>query len=182
MILGNQYTASAYIPAVGTSLAAPTTDPKTARTIDKNIKVSPYMRVSLAAPANADTFRIESPTQDCKFVSLDGATRWDFSVTPIRSGTNKTLTFTTTVLYGNASSACDKTNPKTIDVTTDTETVQVQAINARDTGEKLKDDAIQHPGKWAGYVKYILPGGAIFTFIAGIVAWWKKRSAAKPTP
>jgi hypothetical protein len=67
-------------------------------------------------------------------------------------------------------------------VTTDTETVQVQAINARDTEHKLKDDAIEHPGKWVGYLKYILPGGAVFTFFAGIVAWWKKRSAAKPAP
>jgi hypothetical protein len=183
MVMGTPYTAKAYIPTLGTNLATPTDDPKKVKTVDKGIKVSPYMRVSLAAPDDPDSFTITPPTQDCKFVSMDGGTEWDFSVTPVHAGNNKKLTFTTSVLYGTGAEACDKANPKTIDVTTDTETVQVNLVpGAKGLGHRAAEDAVKNPGKWIDYLKYILPGGAVFTFIAGILAWWKKRSAATAKP
>lgn len=179
MVMERQYSASAYIPAVGSALAASAADPGKTKTADKSIKVAAYMRVALAAPDDPDGFTITPPAQACKFISQDGDTRWDFTVTPHHAGMNKQLTFTTSVLYGNGADACDPNNVKTIAVTTDTEAVQVNLLpGTRGMEHAAAESVVKDPGKWVGYLKYILPGGAIFTFIAGIVRWWQKRRAA----
>ena len=176
MVMERQYSASAFIPAVGSALAAPTADPQKTKTVDKSIKVAAYMSVALAAPDDPDSFTITPPAQACKFVSPDGDARWDFTVIPHHAGTNKQLTFTTSVLYGDGAAACDPNNVKTIAVTTDTETVQVNLLpGTRGMGHEAAESVVKDPGKWVGYLKYILPGGAIFTFIAGIIHWGQKR-------
>ena len=96
----------------------------------------------------------------------------------------KQLTFTTSVLHGNGAEACDSKQCK------DGYRSQLKrrdrggepADRHPRNGQEAVESIVKDPGKWAGYLKYTLPGGSIFTFLAGIVAWWKERSAAKPAP
>ena len=168
MVLGQTYSATAVIhPPTSPTPADPNAHP---------LKISPYMRIVLNQTANPGTFEIKPADNDCKFVSMDADTTWVFNVKPLLPGKDRTLDFAAYVVYGTGDGTCRPENLKTIDILTQTETVSISALTWPEFIQKVTVDFLSDPGSW---FKFILPGGAGFITISGLIAWWKKRKAAK---
>jgi hypothetical protein len=127
-------------------------------------KVSQRMRVELSADTNPDEFKIESDgTDDVQLVPIDGTATWRWKVTPKQPAADQTLTIHALLVYP------DDPNKADVEITSYTAEVSVQVGSL---WEWLKYLFWNDP---IGLLKYLLPGGAGFAFVAGLVAWWWKR-------
>jgi hypothetical protein len=128
------------------------------------LKVSQRMRVVLSAELNPDEFKIEPDgTGEVKLVPIDGTATWHWKVTPKEPAADQKLTIRAMLVYPDDPNAAD------LQIQSYTAVVSVQVGSLWDW---IKDFFWNNP---AGLLKYLLPGGAGFAFVAGLVAWWWKR-------
>jgi hypothetical protein len=127
------------------------------------LKVSQRMRVELSAE-DPNEFKIEPMgTTDVQLVPIDGAARWQWKVTPKEPSANEKLTIRALLVYPNDPSKA------AVEITSYTAEVSVQVGSLWEWAKYLFwNDPV-------GLLKYLLPGGAGFAFVAGLVAWWWKR-------
>jgi hypothetical protein len=139
------------------------------------IKVSRQMKVIVFCPDNPDEFTIaaEPGTQEVQYVPEDGATTWNYSVTPKYTGKNQKIAIRAWVIYPGSSNADHE-----LPVYTAVVNVRVPSI-----GECIKRLVEGDPDYW---VKYGLPGGAGFIFVSGIATgiwkWLRKKKARGAAP
>jgi len=128
------------------------------------LKVSQRMRVELNADGNPDEFKIEPDGTDAvQLVPIDGTARWQWKVTPKEPAANQKLTIRALLVYP------DDPNKADVEITSYTAEVSVQVGSSWEWTKYLFwNDPV-------GLLKYLLPGGAGFAFVAGLVAWWWKR-------
>lgn len=140
------------------------------------IKVSRQMRVMVICPDNPDEFTIaaEPGTTDVQYVPEDGATTWNYSVTPKYTGKNQKIAIRAWVIYPGSSNADHE-----LPVYTAVVNVGVPSI-----GECIKRLVEGDPDYW---VKYGLPGGAgfaalvtLFGIIRKLLRKKKSGTAAEP--
>lgn len=147
--------------------------PLPGQTVQAPVKVSRQMRVIVSCPDNPDEFTIapESGTQEVQFVPEDGATTWNYSVTPRYTGPNRHLRIQVWVVYATE-------QPRQIEVYNAAVAVHVPGF-----GESLKRLVEGDPDYW---LKYGLPGGAGFVFVSGAIAGLrrllKKKQPSEPPP
>jgi hypothetical protein len=128
------------------------------------LKVSQRMRVTLGAEGNPDEFKIEPDgTEDVQLVPIDGTATWQWKVTPKEPAADQKLTIRALLVYP------DDPNKADVEITSYTAEVSVQVGSL---WEWMKYLFWNNP---MGLVKYLLPGGAGFAFVAGLVVWWWKR-------
>ena len=128
------------------------------------LKVSQRMRVVLSAEENPNEFKIEPDgTEDVQLVPIDGTARWQWKVTPKEPATDQKLTIRALLVYPNDPNKAD------VEITSYTAEVSVQVGSLWEWAKYLFwNDPV-------GLLKYLLPGGAGFAFVAGLVVWWWKR-------
>ena len=128
------------------------------------LKVSQRMRVVLSAEENPNEFKIEpDQTEDVQLVPIDGTARWQWKVTPKAPATDQKLTIRALLVYPN------DPNKAAVEITSYTAEVSVQVGSLWEWAKYLFwNDPV-------GLLKYLLPGGAGFAFVAGLVVWWWKR-------
>jgi hypothetical protein len=128
------------------------------------LKQSPRMKVELLAEDDPDAFTIALQNGDAvKNVLSNQATTWIWKVTPNKSGAKQRLKIIASLMYPNA----DKAEIQLQDYHT---TVEVDVASIWST---IVDNYQHDPLK---FFSYMIPGGAGFTFIAGLIVWWWKRS------
>jgi hypothetical protein len=128
------------------------------------LKVSQRMRVTLGAEGNPDEFKIEPDgSEDVQLVPIDGTATWQWKVTPKEPAADQKLTIRALLVYP------DDPNKADVEITSYTAEVSVQVGSL---WEWVKYLFWNDP---MGLVKYVLPGGAGFAFVAGLVVWWWKR-------
>jgi hypothetical protein len=129
-----------------------------------SLKVSQRMRVVLSAEENPNEFKIEPDgTEDVQLVPIDGTARWQWRVTPKEPAKDQKLTIRALLVYPN------DPNKAAVEITSYTAEVSVQVGSVWEWAKYLFwNDPV-------GLVKYLLPGGAGFAFVAGLVVWWWKR-------
>jgi hypothetical protein len=138
--------------------------PVPAGTQSAALKVSQRMRVVLSADENPNEFKIEPDgTEDVQLVPIDGTARWQWKVTPKEPATGQKLTIRALLVYPN------DPNKAAVEITSYTAEVSVQVGSL---WEWIKYLFWNDP---VGLLKYLLPGGAGFAFVAGLVVWWWKR-------
>ena len=132
------------------------------------LKVSPRMQVQLSAEENPDEFEIDPKVGQIQFVPIDGSATWMWKVTPKQPAENQTLTIRALLVYP------DKGEQTEQEITSYTARVTVSVPGFwASLQEAFWDDP-------AAAMKYVLPGGAGFTAIAGLVVWlWKRRHPAE---
>jgi hypothetical protein len=135
------------------------------------LKVSDRMKVQLLCPENPDEFLIEKEpgTDDVKFVPMDSTTTWRWQVTPKYPRKAQKLTIQAWVLYPGDEEKIAEELPVY------TAMLDVDASLVSNAQRGFWND----PANW---VKYMLPGGAGFIFLAGIVAWVVKRFKGDKSP
>jgi hypothetical protein len=128
------------------------------------LKVSQRMRVVLSAEENPNEFKIEPDgMEDVQLVPIDGTARWQWKVTPKEPATDQKLTIRALLVYPN------DPNKAAVEITSYTAEVSVQVGSLWEWTKYLFwNDPV-------GLLKYLLPGGAGFAFVAGLVVWWWKR-------
>jgi len=125
------------------------------------LKQSERMKVGLLA--DGDAFTITPQDADSiKFIPINGISTWTWKVTPNKSGAKQPLEIIVWLVYPNA----DKTEQQVQNYKT---TVQVDVPSVWST---VVDQYQHDPTK---FFSYMIPGGAGFTFLAGLVVWWWKR-------
>jgi hypothetical protein len=129
-----------------------------------SLKVSQRMRVELSAEENPNEFKIEPDgTEDVQLVPIDGTARWQWKVTPKEPATDQKLTIRALLIYPN------DPGKAAVEITSYTADVSVQVGSVWEWAKYLFwNDPV-------GLLKYLLPGGAGFAFVAGLVVWWWKR-------
>jgi len=128
------------------------------------LKVSQRMRVTLSAEGNPGEFMIEPDgTDDVQLVPIDGTARWQWKVTPKEPAKDQKLTIRALLVYPN--------DPNKADVEITSYTVEV-SVQVGSLWEWIKYLFWNDP---VGLLKYLLPGGAGFAFVAGLVMWWWRR-------
>lgn len=144
--------------------AAPQTRQLSQPTGTGALKVSDRMKVQLLCPENPDEFTIEKEagTEDIKFVPMDSITTWRWQVTPKYPKKAQRLTVQAWVLYPGQ----EEKYAQELPVYTATLDVDASLIGSAKRG--FWND----PGNW---IKYMLPGGAGFIFLAGMVSWLVKH-------
>jgi len=145
-----------------------TTDPQQTAPL----KVSNFMRVTIAQNDNPDEFTItHGQNADEQFVPVNGSAAWSWTVTPKHLGKNLKLQLQAFVLYSDPKLGIQQSFPASSrEVTVVAEGVKGIVSNARDS-------FWSDPSVW---IKYMLPGGAGFAALAAIVAWWVKRKKGDP--
>ena len=98
-----------------------------------------------------------------QLVPIDGAARWQWKVTPKEPAKDQRLTIRALLVYPN------DPNKAAVEITSYTAEVSVQ-VGSCGSGRSISSGTIR-----LGWLKYLLPGGAGFAFVAGLVAWWWKR-------
>jgi hypothetical protein len=128
------------------------------------LKVSQRMRVVLSAEENPNEFKIEPDgTEEVQLVPIDGTARWQWKVTPKEPATDQKLTIRALLVYPN------DPNKAAVEITSYTAEVSVQVGSLWEWAKYLFwNDPV-------ALLKYLLPGGAGFAFVAGLVVWWWKR-------
>ncbi|HZY74626.1 MAG TPA: hypothetical protein VFE22_16065 [Edaphobacter sp.] len=131
------------------------------------LKVSPRMQVQLSAEENPDEFDIDPKVGEIQFVPIDGSATWMWKVMPKQPAENQTLTIRALLVYP------DKGEQTEQEITSYTARVTVSVPGFwASLEEAFWDDP-------AAAMKYVLPGGAGFTAIAGLVVWlWRRRHPA----
>lgn len=131
------------------------------------LKVSDFMKVELTCPDDPDEFTIAATTKPVQFIAFNGSNRWTWTVTP-RYTTSKpqNLVITAWVLY----QPDDTVSRPILSYRT------AVRIHVPTLGEALKKLIEGDPEYW---LRYGLPGGSGFIFIAGCLAWLRQRSKKK---
>lgn len=131
------------------------------------LKVSDFMKVELTCPDDPDEFTIAPTTKPVQFIAFNGSNRWTWTVTP-RYTTSKpeNLVITAWVLY-----QPDETVSRPILSWRTAVRIHVPTV-----GEAVKKLIEGDPEYW---LRYGLPGGSGFIFIAGCLAWLRQRSKKK---
>ena len=94
---------------------------------------------------------------------IDGTARWQWKVTPKEPAADQKLTIRALLVYPN------DPNKAAVEITSYTADVSVQVGSVWEWAKYLFwNDPV-------GLLKYLLPGGAGFAFVAGLVAWWWRR-------
>jgi hypothetical protein len=143
------------------------------------LKVSEWMRVEVTQPDNPDEFTIAGdPSQNPQFVPIDAGATWTWTVTPNHLGKDQKLQFQAFVLYQNDTSKVQRALPSAEKIVT------VQAEGITGIASQIDDNFWTNPLNW---FKYMLPGGAGFAALIGLITWWLKsrkkggsESPAKP--
>ena len=125
---------------------------------------SERMKVELLAENHPGDFTIVPQGDAVQFVPISSSTTWTWSVTPNTPGTKKLLMVRASVIYpGGDDKMAEQLKPYEA----------VVAVNVPSLWESIRESYRQDPLKWFSYV---IPGGAGFTFLVGIVVWgWKKK-------
>jgi hypothetical protein len=133
------------------------------------IKVSNRMKVVIASPDDPNEFTIvpEQGTQDTQFVPSDAGAIWNYSVTPKYTGLGQKLSITAWVLYPGHKGNISQQLPVY------SATVDVHVPSFSDCIKRLIEG---DPDCW---LKYGLPGGGGFVFVAGVVGWFVKRHSRR---
>ena len=98
-----------------------------------------------------------------QLVPIDGTARWQWKVTPREPATDQKLTIRALLIYPN------DPGKAAVEITRYTADVSVQVGRLWEWTKYLCwNDPV-------GLLKYLLPGGAGFAFVAGLVVWWWKR-------
>lgn len=128
------------------------------------LKVSDRMRVKLLSPDHPDEFTItnEDSSDDVRYVPADSTTTWRWQVTPNYPAKGQKLVVQAWVLYP------EQEEKYTQELPVYTATLDVDASLVTNAARGFWTD----PGNW---IKYMLPGGAGFLFLAGLIAWMKKK-------
>lgn len=127
------------------------------------LKVSPRMQVQLTAEDNPDEFDIDPKVGAIQFVPIDGSTTWMWNVTPKQPAENQKLTIRALLVYPDNGQQIEQ------EITSYVATVSVRVPGF---WESLREEFWNNP---SGAIKYVLPGGAGFTALAGLIVWWWKR-------
>ncbi len=143
-----------YADAAAASMAGATTG---------TLKVSPRMQVQLSAENNPDEFEIDPKVGQIQFVPIDGSTTWMWNVTPKQPAENQTLTIRALLVYPDNGQQIEQ------EITSYTATVSVRV---QGFWASLREAFWNDP---SAAIKYVLPGGAGFTALAGLIVWWWKR-------
>ena len=132
------------------------------------LKVSESMTVKLIEPDNPDEFTIDPGQSEApQYVPANAMTTWMWKVTPKQPGKNQRLQIDASVIYPKGNVQMAEQLPSYM------ATVNVDVPPLAGTIERsLLTQFIENP---VGALKYILPGGAGFAFLAGIFVWMKKR-------
>jgi hypothetical protein len=148
---------------------APKTSALPEATGSGSLKVSDRMKVKLLCPDHPDEFTIinEDSADDVRYVPADSTTTWRWRVTPNYPAKGQKLVVQAWVLYP------DQEEKYAQELPVYTATLDVDASLVTNAARGFWSD----PGNW---VKYMLPGGAGFLFLAGLFAWAKKKFE-KPT-
>ncbi len=127
------------------------------------LKVSPRMQMQLTAEDNPDEFEIDPKDGAIQFVPIDGSTTWMWNVTPKQPAENQRLTIRALLVYPDNGQQIEQ------EITS-----YIATVNVRVPGfwESLREDFWNDP---SAAIKYVLPGGAGFTALAGLTVWWWKR-------
>jgi hypothetical protein len=126
-----------------------------------SLKQSERMKVALLADGNA--FTIAPQDSDAiKFIPINGTAMWTWKVTPNSSGERQPLEIVVWLIYPNV----DKTEQQVQDYKTTVE------VNVPSVWSTIADNYQHDPLK---FFSYMIPGGAGFTFLAGLVVWWWRR-------
>jgi hypothetical protein len=149
---------------------APKTSSLSEATGSGTLKVSDRMRVKLLCPDHPDEFTItnEDSNDDVRYVPADSTTTWRWQVTPNYPAKGQKLVVQAWVLYPGQEDKYAQELPVY------TATLDVDASLVANAERGFWSD----PGNW---VKYMLPGGAGFLFLVGLIAWMKKKFE-KPQP
>lgn len=149
---------------------APKTSALPEATGSGTLKVSDRMKVKLLSPDHPDEFTItnEDSSDDIRYVPADSTTTWRWQVTPNYPAKGQKLVVQAWVLYP------DQEDKYAQELPVYTATLDVDASLVTNAARGFWSD----PGNW---VKYMLPGGAGFLFLAGLIAW-AKRKFEKPPP
>jgi hypothetical protein len=133
------------------------------------VKVSDRMKVVISCPDNPDefTFVREQGTEEIQYVPLDASTTWKWSVTPKYTGRSQRLSIAAWVLYPGQ----DDRVLRQLPVYSATIDVHVPGIF-----ESLKRLFEGDPDYW---LRYGLPGGGGFVFVAGIAGAFLKRKSSR---
>lgn len=134
------------------------------------LKVSDFMKVELSCPDDPDEFTIvpDPSTKPVQFIAFDGSNRWSWTVAPrYTTSKSESLVITAWVLY----SQDDTVSQPILSYRTGVR------IHVPGFGESLKKLVEGDPEYW---LRYGLPGGGGFIFVAGCLAWvLRKRSQRK---
>ena len=143
---------------------APKTSSLPEATGSGTLKVSDRMKVKLLCPDHPDEFTItnEDSNDDVRYVPADSTTTWRWQVTPNYPAKGQKLVVQAWVLYPEQEEKYAQELPVY------TATLDVDASLVTNAARGFWSD----PGNW---VKYMLPGGAGFIFLAGLIAWTKKK-------
>ena len=143
---------------------APKTNSIPEATGSGTLKVSDRMKVKLLCPDHPDEFTItnEDSNDDVRYVPADSTTTWRWRVTPNYPAKGQKLVVQAWVLYP------DQEEKYAQELPVYTATLDVDASLVTNAARGFWSE----PGNW---VKYMLPGGAGFLFLAGLIAWAKKK-------
>ncbi|MDW5264834.1 MULTISPECIES: hypothetical protein [Acidobacteriaceae] len=126
------------------------------------LKVSPYMRMQLTAD-NPDEFDIDPKIGAVLPVPIDSSAKWTWNVVPKQPAANQKLTIEAFLVYTETGDNPQELLPS-----------YIATVNVSVPGfwEALREEFWNNP---SGAIKYVLPGGAGFTALAGLIVWWWKR-------
>jgi hypothetical protein len=134
------------------------------------LKVSPYMRMQLTAD-NPDEFEIDPKVGAVLPVPIDSSAKWTWNVKPNQPANNQTLTIEAFLVYSENGDNPQELLPSY---------VATVSVSVPGFWESLREEFWNDP---SAAIKYVLPGGAGFTVLAGLIVWWWKRkhpSESKP--
>lgn len=126
------------------------------------LKVSPYMRMQLTAD-NPDEFEIEPKVGAVLPVPINSSATWTWNVKPNQPASGQRLTIEAFLVYSE-----NGDNPQEL-IPSYAATVDV---NVPGFWEWVREAFWNNP---SGAIKYVLPGGAGFTVVAGLIVWWWRR-------
>jgi len=126
------------------------------------LKVSPYMRMQLTAD-NPDEFEIDPKAGAVLPVPINSSAKWTWNVKPNQPAKNQKLTIEAFMVRTETGDHPQELLPS-----------YVATVNVNVPGfwESLQEEFWNDP---AAAFKYVLPGGAGFTALAGLTVWWWKR-------
>ncbi|HEV2711190.1 MAG TPA: hypothetical protein VGU67_13330 [Edaphobacter sp.] len=126
------------------------------------LKVSPYMRMQLTAD-NPDEFEIDPKVGAVLPVPIDSSAKWTWNVVPKQPANNQTLTIEAFLVYSENGDNPQELLPSY---------VATVSVSVPGFWESLREEFWDDP---SAAIKYLLPGGAGFTALAGLIVWWWKR-------
>jgi hypothetical protein len=126
------------------------------------LKVSPYMRMQLTAD-DPDEFEIDPKAGAVLPVPIDSSAKWTWNVKPNQPASNQKLTIEAFTVYTENGDNPQELLPSY---------VATVSVSVPGFWESVREEFWDNP---SGAIKYVLPGGAGFTVLAGLIVWWWKR-------